>query len=57
MNKLFPAAQAIKFLSGCHARCNNLVFKLQDKSFFPELEFSCPEKIRINRSILSHRMK
>ena len=40
MNKLFPAAQAIRFLSGCHVICNNLDVKSQEKSL---LEFSCPE--------------
>lgn len=44
MNKLFPAALAIKFASGCHATCNSLELKSQLISFPVELEFSCPEK-------------
>jgi hypothetical protein len=44
MNKLFPAAQAIKFVVGCHAKCSSLELKLQENSLVPELEFSCPAK-------------
>lgn len=44
MNKLFPAAKAIKFVVGCHAKCSSLERKLQENSLVLALEFSCPAK-------------
>ena len=57
MNKLFPVAQAIKFVVGCHAKCSSLELKLQENSLVPELECSCPAKSGKEKIGLNPRWK
>lgn len=43
MNKLFPAAQAIKLVLGCQARCSSFEFMLHGNSSLPVFDIPCPE--------------
>lgn len=57
MYKLFPAAQAIKFVVGCHAKCSSLELKLEENSLAPEIEFPCPAKSEKKKKGLTSNSK